>query len=181
MGTNYSSPNSYCTPAQLLQRYDARRLGELLLDIGCKAEAEAIKNSGSTLPENSTIQFALDDASGQVEAVCFVGQRYSPADLQTLQGASKAFLAGLVADIAYWTLQCRRKADTEIPQKAQVAYKMLDALSEGKAIFGIQEVAEAGLPLEEVVNRQDIQNRNFATLQAQRFFGDRANWTRNRC
>jgi len=113
-----------------------------------------------------------------VESACFVANKYSVADLQALTGQSLVLLQGLVADLAWWKLKQRRGGSSgtqvEISQGDTLAWKMLDDLREGKRLFGLQDQMNAGNPEVYFTNIGDLQLLNLTTLQAGRFFGQRA-------
>ncbi len=172
--TPLSSATSYCTIAQFLQLNDARRVGELLLDTGARAEAEAILAGSSGLPESSVTNQVLNASSGEIEAACMVGGRYKPADLQAMTGVSANFLASLVSDLAMGRLLRRRKAEAMMTASEKEARRHLTALQDGKEIFGLQEQQDAGLPPDPETISVDFDSHNLATRQAQRLFGWRS-------
>lgn len=176
--TPNSTSSSYCTPDQFLKFYDSRYICQKLLDIGATAEADAVR-TGGPLPEASVTQAILDAASGLVESACFVKEIYQPSDLQGLQGNGAQFLARLVADLAMWDLECRRNPSSELSDKVKLAMALLNDLREGTKIFGTLAAAQAGLPEDDFLQQQDVENANLSTWQAKRLFGQRAGW--NRC
>ena len=72
----------YCTPAQLLQRYDARTIGQLVNDDGTSATVATLTSSST----GSVLYSHLQSASGKIEAALLASERYQLADLQTIAG-----------------------------------------------------------------------------------------------
>jgi hypothetical protein len=178
MPTPNSALVAYCTPAQLLFYHDARQIGDALSDLGVRVQANQI-------PTDPNVLELLSWASAQVESACFVADRYSAADLVAVQNSAQvgaSLLRGLVADLAWWKLKQRRAAATGIKAEASegdlLAFKMLDDLREGRAIFGLQEKGDAGLVDTNYVDIGQLQLNNFTTEQAGRFFGQRADEAR---
>lgn len=65
---------SYATNQQMIVRYDARRLGQLVRDDGTVV-------SQTDLLGDPILSAVLDDASGLVDMVARTGERYSTDDL----------------------------------------------------------------------------------------------------
>ena len=91
----------YATPADFLQRYDARLIGDLVSDTGTPVSA-------GSLTANAVLQAALDDASAAVDAAVFVGDRYTPAQMASLSTTAASFVRRLVCDLALLYLKRRR-------------------------------------------------------------------------
>lgn len=135
---------SYATPAELLARYDARTLGQLVRDDGRQA-------TESELTTSTRVQAALDDASGEIDAALLVGGRYRPSDLAKLKGNAKSMLVRLTCWIAMRHLWGRRPY-LEDPAKDEAenqARKMLTALRKGELMFAVDEddALHASLPV----------------------------------
>jgi len=167
MSTPLSSATSYATPTQLLQHYDARQIGDLVGDVGTRV-------SSASLLTDVNVQAALDRASGEIEAACLVAGKYTPDDLNILTGMALALRVGLCVDLAYWFLQIRRFPKSEITEGYRAAMEKLDRLRLGERIFGLQEVANAGLPNTTFVNQGDIDALDLTTTITKRYFGRRA-------
>jgi hypothetical protein len=143
-------------------------VADFLSDVGTRDVAGA---AGSTV-----LATLLKQASGEVEAACLKGNRYRVADLQALTGNSLEMLRGLVAALALGLL-VRRRPDLRrgpFPQ-AEEARQELGRLAAGEAIFGLQEVADAGEASHEAEDAADVEARNLSSYQARRFFGRRGN------
>ena len=165
--TPISATSPYCTPAQFLNFFDARTVGDLVNDVGQRVPA-------SQLLTDPVLGQLLQEASGEVEAACLMGDRYTVADLQALNGNSALFLASIVAGLTYFKLIERRPdLDFEIPPMAQRADKFLRALSMGERIFAFQETADAGI-VEDDYNSPALYDQTRGTsFECRRFFGRR--------
>lgn len=178
MPTPNSSTTSYCTPAQLLQYHDARQVGEQLKDDKTVVPPSAI-------PTDPNVLEALSWASAMVESAAFVADRYTAADLNAVLTSNQvgaSLLRGLVADLAWWRIKQRRAAATgvklEVSEGDALAFKFLDDLREGTAIFGLQEKGDAGNPQTDFMTLGQFQTDQLSTGQAERFFGQRADVAR---
>lgn len=165
--TPVSGSTPYCTPAQFLNYFDARTVGDLVDDTGNRV-------SPSQLLTNAVLQQMLAEASGEVEAACLMGNRYAVTDLQALNGNSATFLAGIVAGIAYLKLLERRPdLDFDTPPMAARADKFLQALSLGHRILAFQETANAGQVLDDYESPSIVNQIEQVSWHARRFFGRR--------
>jgi phage gp36-like protein len=122
----------YATPAELLVRYDARRVGDLVSDTGDR----------DTNPVASPVLAAcLDDASGHIDSACRVGGRYSTTELDTMVGNGSSLLIRLTCDIAYGLLVARRGYSATDQQAMAPNYKpaldMLELIRKGERVFDI--------------------------------------------
>lgn len=139
---------AYATPQDLLNRYDARRVADLVSDAGSRTLA----------PQSSPVVAAcLDDASGQVDAACRVAQRYTAAELSGLTGNAQAMLVRLVCDLAYGMLVARRGYTANdaavMAPREKFALDMLEALRRGERLFSGEDQAEAGVNVETLRTR----------------------------
>jgi hypothetical protein len=171
MPTPISSATAYCSPAQLMTFYDARQIGDLLQDKDRRVPEPLLTSDPNVLN-------ALNWASGELESACIVGNKYKIADLQALTGMSAANLQGLVADLAFWKLRCRRYPDASMTDAAKWAFEKLERLRKGEAIFGLQDQASAGDPDTLFMQQADYDTLGLTTDQASRFFGLRAKISR---
>lgn len=172
MSTPLSNATSYASAADFLGRYDARSVGDYVSDLGVKVDPVSLLT-------NANLLTALADASGMVESACLVGLRYQPSDLAGLTGNSLSFLKRLVCDLAIGMLMMRRpQKDRPIPVTYEMALEFLERLRTGERIFGIQETAEAGTPQSRIQDQGKRNTLNLASLQAGRYFGNRADSNR---
>lgn len=136
-----SSSVPYASPADFISRVDVAIPGLLTRDDQSVASAEELLT-------DPVLNDALLDASGVLESVCLMAERYSPDDLKALTGGSLGLLKRIVCGLAIQFLRERRgiMEPVQYPM-AQQALKWLDALMEGSAIFSFLETEKAGLPL----------------------------------
>src|SRR5690242_5903704 len=92
---------SYATNPDMLARYDARTVGDLVNDTD-------IRQTPDQLLTDANLTAALSDACGMVNTAAVVGQRYTPAELAALTGDDLNILKRLVCDIAFVYLANRR-------------------------------------------------------------------------
>jgi phage gp36-like protein len=145
------------TPAQLMERFDHRTLGDMVAD-----NDERV--SSADLLDNTRIESALNDASGRIVAALRQGQRYTVAQLATLTGDSKYHLIRLTCDLAFVCLWNRKPYhDNELGEQIQErAEKDLDRLRKGEHVFDVDAVTEAGLP--EIVTPTTVETRHLNLL-----------------
>lgn len=132
---------AYASAADLLLRYDSRRVADLVSDAGER----------SSNPASSPVLAAvLDDASGAIDAACRAAQRYLTSDLAGLSGNSLALLKRLTCDLAFSYLVARRGYSANdqrvMAPQAQSASDMLEMLRRGERIFDdTTDAAAAGV------------------------------------
>jgi len=132
---------TYATSAQLLERYDARDLGDLVSDTDDQA-------SPIDLVTHPMVTTALEDASGSIEGALLVGNRYEPSDLESLTGNSANFLERITCDIAMAFLLARRPGFDPDRMSAQqdLAESHLERLRNGQNVLNIVGNRNAGNP-----------------------------------
>lgn len=167
MATPLSSSSSYCTVAEWLLSHDPRQIGDYVTSDDTRA-------SEASLATHPVALEMLKRASGVIESACFVGERYSPDDLNALTGQSAAMLRGLCAELAFWYLRVRRNPQSEMSQATAEALETIERLKGGDRVFGLVENQEAGLPETDFVTQAQIDTLNLSTTIARRFFGERA-------
>lgn len=160
---------AYATAQDLLTRYDARRVADLVSDTG----------SRSVYPDSSPVVAAvLDDASGMVDAACRVAKRYTVADLNSLTGSTKALLVRLVCDIAFGLLVARRgysaQDQTAMAPQTKAANEMLEMIRRGERLFDCIDVAEAGVNVLSLKTRTEgYTSQTDLVGRSQRLWGER--------
>lgn len=136
--TSISSATAFITNQEFVDRYDVRTIGDLLSDLGVRFASGTVVNS------TVLTQFAAE-ASGEIEAMAYMGERYKREDLAALTGNSLAYLKRLTADKMLSNMLNRRPDPTRpIPPNVQQSLAILDKLSLGYAIFALGGAAEAG-------------------------------------
>lgn len=155
---------AYATPSDLKDRYDARRLGELVRDDGTKA-------TPAQLNTDTVLQAALDDGHSLINAACLAGRRYTPSDLTALTALDKALLVRLNCDLAYgFLLQRRGFAEQESARLApgfNQALQLLQRLKSGDIVFNVEAVLEAG-----TMDRVVLSKNVTLVSSTSRMFGD---------
>lgn len=162
-----SSATAYATGANMLTFRDVRRLGQLLSDTGTPIATGSVAS-------NSTLAALLLAASGEVEMAALKGGKYTPADLQGLDGAARAMLQKLVCDLAYYAVECRRAPDLK-PEDVSGVYEakaMLRELRDGETIFPTDAAIDAGLTEAVNLNKNEFTGNGRAVKTASRFFGN---------
>jgi hypothetical protein len=166
----------YCSVAYFFVRVDWRTVSDYVGDEGQRGTKLDALTPGT--PQYQVIYTLLQEASGEVEAACLKGERYSAADLGILTGNSQQLLAGLVADLCLGKVLDRRPDLTEeVPYRVRRAGDVLEALSGGERIFALQEVADAGLAAHAIDTPQTAINRKLPSTVLSRYFGRRLNTT----
>jgi phage gp36-like protein len=131
---------SYAAPADLVARYDANRLGQLVRD-------DKGQSTASQLVSDTNIAAALADASGQIEAAIIAGRRYDPTDLSSLTGNTLNLLIRLTCDLAYGYLIRRRGFPEDEAGRLAPAFReaqaILAQLRNGDQVFGVPAVLDA--------------------------------------
>lgn len=169
MATNLTNTSTLLSVSEYLKLADQRTVARLVSDTG-----EAV--TAGSLTSDANLAKALLAATGEIEAACLVGGRYSPTDLAGLTGAAQAYLHTLVADITTIRLY-RRRPDLEVPEKlAKEISEKLKALSIGVAVFGTQEAVDAGVINSPKMTEDKVRERAEVSLTAARLFGRRAAW-----
>lgn len=153
---------TYATGTDLLQRYDARLVGDLVRD-------DSQQESSGSLPTHPNLVAILADAGSEIEAALFVGGRYTPAQLTTLSDSAAQFLRRLNCDLALLMLKKRRgrfNAEKDGEFQKEVTAK-LDSLRNGDNILmqATDTEAEASTialdapQIIPILRRQTIRNR----------------------
>ena len=140
----------YCTPAQIIERFDSRTIGQLLADDG--TEIEPVDLIGNVVLQNH-----LQSASGRIEAALIMGNRYLISDLQAIAridpfvtpedplANNSAWLIQLCAEITFSTLWRRRPWDEgDVGDTiGKAAEEELERLRSGQLVFNLPAIAES--------------------------------------
>lgn len=157
---------AYATSADMIKRYDANRVGQLVKDDGTKATTAA-------LVTDDVLAAALDDASQLLRSAFRAGNRYTDDDItDILASAGAALLIRLTCDIAYGLLMARRGYPEADIQNNTPRYK--DAMETIRAIRNGDKVFDIDGDEGEATNVSRVvlsKNLNLVT-GAQRLFGD---------
>ena len=154
---------AYATPADLLKRYDARIVGDLVSDTGIKVNRQ-------DLQDHPVLLAVLLDASGEIDASVLQAKRYSTADLAALTGNSLNHLKRITCTIAFGLLWERRPwsddDDSGRDEAQKRARQQLDSLRKGLTVFDVEANKEAGLPDVKSTSIQRIEANNWTVDQA---------------
>lgn len=164
---------AYATPAQLLARYDARRIGDLVADPAPGSTTSRV--SPTALLTDVNLAAALGDAAGMIDSAILKGGRYTPQDLADLaalsSGADNSYqlLIRVNCDLAYGLLIRRRglKVEDSAPGYLE-ALQTLQRLSDGDLVFNLSAVIAAGRM---TTHQLDLQI-GLLSANVRRYFGD---------
>jgi len=145
---------AYADGNDLLARYDARILGDLIQDTGTRT------TNTVTIAADANVAASLADASGLIESACFVGNRYSAADLSGLAGNGLALIKRITCDLAFALLRQRRGYDLEQFPLVEKTYALLDRLRLGERVFDVDEVEDKGNPTTDAIRIDTILQLN---------------------
>lgn len=172
--------SAYATRAQLIERYDARLLGDLVGDAGTRV-------SSGDLLTNDNLQRALDDASGAIDAAMRSGDRYTVDNLRALiddnttsadaKYGSAMHLVRVTCDIAIMYLSDRRLfggGDNPTLQRViERAKQYIEDLRSGRDIFDIGNSAEVGKVQVSGPTTAQLDNLNLVTRNTLRYYPNR--------
>lgn len=130
---------AYATPLELLERKDARDIGDLVSDTETPV-------SPADLPSNTNLLAALDDASGDIEAALLVGGKYTTDDLDGLTGNSRYHLVRITIEVAMYHL-LRRRPEANLDQLeyySKLRDSYIEPLRGGSNVFNIPAHLAAG-------------------------------------
>ena len=134
---------AYATVTQMLERYDARVIGDLVND-------DETRDSTAGLATDTALAAALDDASAELEVALLQGGRYSVTDLaDNISASSQLYLARLTCDIAMGLIYGRRAYVADNPARDTAldrAEAALELLRSGKHVFNLAANITAGQP-----------------------------------
>jgi hypothetical protein len=176
MATPISTTTPYCDVETFLDLTDWRTVMQTMGDSDGPANPIRAWLLDDTKVVGRRLLRILMEASGQVEAAVGAAGAYSPTALQELTGASKAFLEKLVRDLALWPCYQRRPdLWSGVPAVYEVAVGLLNAISGGQNVLGLQENIDAGHMELTVDGPCDPWARNSVVTNAFGYFGTRAN------
>lgn len=167
----------YCSPPEFLTFIDWRLVGDLCSDTDSRVPLATLQGTGPDYTNaDPNLWAALMAASGELEAACLIGNRYTAVDLAALTGASAQYLKKLVSYLAYGILRHRRGIfDDDSQPQVKEARETIDRLEGGGAIFAFDETARAGKPKAEFYEQWEFDRLNLVSRMGRRVFGTRAN------
>lgn len=130
---------AYATASQLCQQFDRRDIA------GMCAESDT-PVPPSTVEQNSVVEWALEQATGEIKSAACIANKYPESVLDALADSADAFLVRLTCSIAMGALLQRRSVQRpgELPSAVQEAKNWLAALRLGEAIFDVDANKDKG-------------------------------------
>lgn len=142
----------YATGDDLVDYFDAKTIGMMLLDNGTSVAA-------SSVATHPSIDRFLRLASGSVNSALMASKRYSADDLTGLTGESEELLKQITCDIAMYHI-ARRRMDIQ-PERTESLRKIaeghLERLRKGELILEVDAVKEAGIIDHAVLTQAEMQ------------------------
>ncbi len=157
---------AYANADDLVNRYDARTIGDLASDDGIPVAA----GSFGTDPK---ISAALSSASGEINSAVQQAGHYTTAQLEELAGDDAEFLKQLTCDLAMARLLMRRpgKYDRDSYQGLiESARDRLDLIRKGVNLFNIEVKKQAGQPSVDGPRAVDYNRLNLITSRARGYY-----------
>lgn len=155
---------AYASANDLIARYDVEIVGELATD-------NRVTLSRSDVLSHTNVATALLSASGEVDVALRAGQRYTPAQLLTLDDNSRSHLVDIVCAFAMARLFRRRPGVHDEMAKSirEQADEFKKLLATGVNIFGIVDDTsnlDASVPQVTGATSIEIYDRNFFPARA---------------
>ena len=160
---------AYATSVDLATQYDETTLKDLCVDNGVPEV---------TLSTNAKIVYALDRATGEINAAVLVGNLYTVEILEALEGPDLKYLKALCCELAlsYLILGRPEKYGSEATKDCRQSVKeTLDMLRRGERVFNVDANKEAGLPTIDGPRAVDYQRLNLIPNRTQNFYPHNAN------
>ena len=131
--------NILAAPADLILRFDANLLGQLVND-------ENTQLTPTQLLSDPVTQAHLDDAAGMVLAALYTAYKYTPTELSQVTPTSASLLKRLCCDLAIVMICQRRGYDysDKFPMLG-ISLTMIQQLRNGERVLDLASNEEAGL------------------------------------
>jgi len=146
-----TSGDYYATGDDLVAYFDARTIGQSLLDTGSAVSAASVA-------AHPAIERFLRLASGAVNSALMASKRYTSDDLTGLTDQAAEHLKQITCDIAMYHIS-RRRIDTN-PDRTEslrkVAESHLERLRKGEIILEVDEVKDAGVMDHATLTQSDL-------------------------
>lgn len=147
----------YITPSELTLYYDSRRVLDLAVDTGTRADIADLSNAGSNAYKRVNAMIA--SVCSEIDSVCQQGKRYVRADLEAMIAASgsddastkrAASLKQMTADLVFGRLMAVRgygaDQQRQLAPRYEKAEQMLEMLYQGSRVFDFDDNIKAGVP-----------------------------------
>lgn len=148
---------AYATQQDLIDRYDARTLGDLVKD-------DNSRETVTDLASNAVLEAMLSEASGKINTAILQGGRYTVEDLNSLTGDDAQFLTGLCCRIAFWFLWQRRpysnREDSRRSEFENQYKESLQLLRSGTEILNIEKVQDAAHTIVDRIDQPEANKLN---------------------
>ncbi len=145
-------------PEDMTLRYDARVIGDLVSDRGSRVNPEE-------LAADPVLLTSLEDATGEILAYLYPGERYTENDLtQLLGGESLSYLKSLCCQVAWVNLLKRKPTSDQYARQIQPAresyLKALEELRKGIATLDLSAQKAAGQAFADTISRATVSRWN---------------------
>lgn len=157
---------AYATPAQMLQLFDSRILGDLVQDVGQRVNP-------TNLLADTNLALALSTAAGQINSAALIGQRYTVLEMQALTGDDAAFLTSINAWLAFGILCARRGRDPKEHPEYEKALEMLEMLRKGESILNVPGDVSVGTAQINFPSWQSYVNVNSLRTRTPKYYPQR--------
>lgn len=144
---------AYADASDLISRFDARTLGDLVEDDGKRI-------TPGELLSHERVAAALSAATGQLHSHVLRGNRYDETDLANLTGDDLAYVKDIVCMLAFMWLHRRRhwvKISDAMKTEMDMVRAALEALGRGEQVFNVASVRDAGKPKVIAVSRVEVE------------------------
>lgn len=158
------------TVANLLDRKDARTIGDLVADDGDQVSRSELLDTNHY--GNGIVQACLDDAQGDLQASILAGGRYDADDFAELTGADLAYLLRIQCELAMYYLIVRRPEANQklLEYYAKLRETILEPLRTGENVLNDAESIEAGKPSLETPTLVEWQQLGQVRDRSDRYF-----------
>lgn len=156
------------TVADLLLRYDANEVGDLVSDVGGRV-------SPTDLLTNGVVLTAIGDAQGDVDTALIAGNRYTTAELAALTGNSESKLKRIECGRAMYYLLSRRPAfdPARLDDFDSWTRKQLERLRRGENVFDLEDQRNAGVLGHSTQTIQSVENMRLVRDQTRHYYPQR--------
>lgn len=148
----------WATPADMLARFDARLIGDLVSDVGVP--------TANPLTD-ANLAALLDDSTGVIDSALFYGARYTTAQLADLSASALSFLRRLCCDLTL--IYLKRRRGRYDPEKDGALQKEVDArllgLRNGENLLMLEEATVAPASTVELVRPEMIGVKRSQTIR----------------
>ncbi|MBE41884.1 MAG: hypothetical protein CL480_11360 [Acidobacteria bacterium] len=154
---------AFADSADMLARYDARTLGDLLADDGTRVTT-------GNMAANTRLSAALKSATGRLKAAVLRAERYTVDDIANMQSSGHAnydeesseYLKTLTCDVAFWEIwkakPHRGNHASDRKEAREASDLAIAAMTSGAEVFNVPRITDAGTPKVATVTRAEIES-----------------------